>query len=229
MNIAIIPARGGSKRIPNKNIRNFNGTPIIGRVIQNLKSSDLFDRIIVSTDSTEIEKIAIQFGAEVPFIRPSELSDDLTGTSAVISHAVKALGTGALGITNVCCVYPTAVLLTSEDLKQALHKLEHEKWKFVFAGARFSSSPLRGFVNNDSGGVSMIFPENQKSRSQDLPDCFFDAGFFYWSRVENWLEESEIFSSESSFVEIPEVRAIDINTEKDWEHAEIVYEFTQRN
>jgi pseudaminic acid cytidylyltransferase len=228
MNIAIIPARGGSKRIPNKNFRNFLGTPIIGRVIENLKSSDLFERIIVSTDSIEIATLAKEFGAEVPFIRPSELSDDLTGTSAVISHAVQALGTAVSATTNVCCVYPTAVLLTSEDLKQALCTLESGKWKFVFAGARFISSPLRGFVKYDSGGVGMIFPENQESRSQDLPDCFFDVGLFYWSRVENWLQESEIFCSESTFVEIPEVRAIDINTEKDWNHAELVYEFTQR-
>ena len=224
MRVAIIPARGGSKRIPDKNTRDFLGVKIIGRVIKMLEEVNLFDRIIVSTDSDEIALVAREFGAEVPFIRPSNLADDFSGTSEVITHAIATLGLQNDPETQVCCVYPTSVLMTAKDLLYSIELFRSEKWKFVFAASRPNSSPLRSFKKADSGGLEMLFPHYWTTRSQDLPICFVDAGFFYWGTTETWMKAEPIFDSRSTFVEIPECRAIDINTEADWLQAESVFE-----
>ena len=224
MRIAIIPARAGSKRIVDKNIRSFLGTPIIGRVIENLRKSEIFDRIIVSTDSKEITNISIGFGAEVPFIRPGELSGDYVGTTEVITHAIKSLQLHDQLDVDICCVYPTSVLMNSTDLQDSLKLFLSQKWKYVFAASQPNSSPLRSFKRSQLGGTEMLFPNYWGSRSQDLPDCFVDAGFFYWASARTWMEGEPIFGVNSTFVEIPEVRAIDVNTESDWLRAEDIFE-----
>lgn len=224
MRIAIIPARGGSKRITNKNIKNFLGTPIIGRVIRTLRESQIFDRIIVSTDSEEIATVARKYGAEVPFMRPNELADDFASTSEVIAHAIESLQLETSLDTQVCCVYPTSVLMNSNDLRTSLELLQTQDWQYVFAASQPNSSPFRSFKKSGSGGLEMLFPQYWGSRSQDLPDCFFDAGFFYWATAKTWMKAEPIFGPNSTFVEIPEIRAIDVNTEDDWLRAETVFE-----
>ena len=224
MRIAIIPARGGSKRIPNKNIKNFLGSPIIGRVIGTLSESQIFDRIIVSTDSEEIAVVAKKYGAEVPFMRPSELADDFAGTSEVITHAIDSLQLETTLDTQVCCVYPTSVLMNSNDLKDSLELLQTQEWEYVFAASQPNSSPLRSFTKSELGGLEMLFPKYWSSRSQDLPDCFVDAGFFYWATAKTWIQAEPIFGPNSTFVDIPEIRAIDVNTEDEWLRAESIFE-----
>lgn len=224
MRIAIIPARGGSKRITNKNIKNFLGTPIIGRVISTLRESQIFDRIVVSTDSDEIAAVAKNFGAEVPFIRPYELADDFAGTSEVITHAIDSLQLQTSLDAQVCCVYPTSVLMNSNDLKDSLELLQTQEWEYVFAASQPSSSPLRSFTKSELGGLEMLFPKYWGSRSQDLPDCFVDAGFFYWATAKTWIQAEPIFGPNSTFVDIPDIRAIDVNTEDEWLRAESIFE-----
>ena len=224
MRIAIIPARGGSKRITSKNIKNFLGTPIIGRVIVTLRQSQIFDRIIVSTDSEEIAAVAKKFGAEVPFVRPNELADDFAGTSEVITHAIENLQLETALDTQVCCVYPTSVLMNSIDLKDSLELLQTQEWQFVFAASQPNSSPFRSFIKSGSGGLEMLFPQYWGSRSQDLPDCFVDAGFFYWATAKTWIQAEPIFGPNSTFIEIPDMRAIDVNTEDEWLRAESIFE-----
>ena len=224
MRVAIIPARGGSKRIRDKNIKNFLGTPIIGRVIENLKNSEIFDRIIVSTDSEDISRISLQFGAEVPFLRPQELSDDFVGTSEVIAHAINKLHLLNEGDSQICCVYPTSILMNSNDLVNSLNLLQKNNWQYVFTATQPNSSPFRSFKKSESGGVEMLFPNYWESRSQDLPSCFVDAGFLYWATAKTWVKAEPIFNFNSTFIEIPEIRAIHINTEEDWLLAESIFE-----
>ena len=228
MRIAIIPARGGSKRIANKNIKSFLGVPIIGRVIGNLRDSGIFDRIIVSTDSEEIARVSIEFGAEVPFIRPNELSDDYAGTTEVLAHAVQALQLHNEAAVQVCCVYPTSVLMNSDDLHGSLKLLQDQEWQYVFSASQPNSSPFRSFKKSGQGGVEMIFPNYWGSRSQDLPDSFVDTGFFYWATAGSWRKAEPIFGPNSTFIEIPAIRAIDINTESDWLRAEAIFELISR-
>jgi N-acylneuraminate cytidylyltransferase len=223
MKIAIIPARAGSKRIPNKNIKHFSGKPIIAHVIERLSESKFFDRIVVSTDSEKIAKISRELGAEVPFIRPKNLADDFTGTIEVINHAIEELKLGMNDVNYVCCVYPTSVLLNTNELEHAFKLLLTNKWRFVFAATEPNSSPLRSFTQNKIGGVKMLFPENWGNRSQDLPKCYVDSGFFYWAKSNDWLNNEPIFDESSTFIEIPQFRAIDINTDADWKWAENVF------
>ena len=227
MRIAIIPARGGSKRIVDKNLKSFLGTPIIGRVIKNLKESEIFDRIVVSTDSEEIARVSVEFGAEVPFIRPSQFSDDFAGTTEVIVHAIEALQlSDELGV-QVCCVYPTSVLMNCNDLRDSLELLQDQEWQYVFAASQPNSSPLRSFRKSRLGRVEMLFPNYWGSRSQDLPDCYVDAGFFYWATTDTWRQAEPVFNANSTFVEIPEIRAVDINTESDWLRAESIFKLIE--
>lgn len=224
MRIAIIPARGGSKRILNKNIREFLGVPIIGRVITTLKESQLFDRIVVSTDSSEIASLAIEFGAEVPFRRPDHLADDFAGTGEVVLHCIQELNLSSDPTTQICCVYPTSVLMQVEELDKALRMLDSGGWKYVFAASSPNSSPLRSFTRSETGGINMLFPEFWESRSQDLPSCFVDAGFFYWASAGTWIEGLPIFGTYSTIVEVSDSRAVDINTEDDWQRAEFEFQ-----
>lgn len=220
MIVAVIPARGGSKRIPRKNIRPFAGKPMIGYSIECASRSGLFDRIVVSTDDEEISAVARDFGAEVPFTRPAALADDHAGTTDVIAHAVQWFSGQGISVSEACCIYPTAPFLQSEDLKEGLRLMQAGRWRYVFAATRFAAPVQRAFRQTADGGLEMLFPENFAIRSQDLPEVLHDAAQFYWGRREAWLNREKVFDRFSTVVRIPHWRVQDIDTEEDWRHAE---------
>jgi len=222
MNIAIIPARGGSKRIPHKNIKPFCGKPMIAWSIEAAISTSLFTHIIVSTDNSKIAEVARQYGAEVPFTRPDELSDDYTGTTEVITHATHWALDKGFKIDTVCCIYATAPLIQVEDIRRGLKILNTGNWAYSFTATEFSSPIFRSFKKTSSGGIKMFFPEHFSTRSQDLPTALHDAGQFYWGRPSAWLEGKQIFAPHSAPVIIPRWRVQDIDTEEDWKQAEII-------
>ncbi len=219
----VIPARAGSKRIPDKNNKSFVGEPIISRVIKTVSESGIFERIIVSTDSLRIKEIAEDAGAMVPFMRPDEISGDYTDTSTVISHAASFISNNYGSKDPVMCIYPTAVFVQKEDLALCVKEFETGKWEFVFSGFQPSNSALRMFGKTDEGGCEMYFPEFFNHRSQDLPKSFADAGMFYLAEQTTWHTQNPIFSSRSTLIEIPRLRAIDINVMDDWILAESIY------
>ena len=222
MRIAVIPARGGSKRIPRKNIKDFCGKPMIAWSIEAAKSSDLFDHIIVSTDDAEIAEVAKQWGAEVPFMRPAELSDDYAGTTEVIAHATRWALDQGMDIEAVCCIYATAPFIQAGDIKLGYEMLASGGWHYAFSVTEFAAPIFRAFKQLPEGGVEMFFPEHSKTRSQDLPTALHDAGQFYWGRPEAWLAGKQVFDRDSTTVVIPRWRVQDIDTQDDWNRAEIL-------
>jgi pseudaminic acid cytidylyltransferase len=221
--IAVIPARGGSKRIPRKNVKEFCGKPMISWAIEAAKGSELFDRVIVSTDDAEVAAIAAQWGAEAPFVRPAELANDFAGTTEVIAHATEWAVQQSPGIAAVCCVYATAALLQSQDLVRGLTALRSGSWRYAFSATEFKSSIYRAMRRSPSGGVEMIFPEHFTSRSQDLPSTLHDAAQFYWGTSQAWLGHERIFAAASIPVMIPPSRVQDIDTAEDWAAAELLF------
>ncbi|MDH4199604.1 MAG: pseudaminic acid cytidylyltransferase [Spirochaetia bacterium] len=222
MKIAVIPARGGSKRIPRKNIKEFFGKPMIAWSIEAAKSSGLFDRIIVSTDDTEIAEVAQKWGAEIPFLRPPELSNDYAGTTEVIAHATKWILNQEIDVQAVCCIYATAPFVIANDLKRGLEALESGEWAYAFTVTDFASPIFRSFKQTTDGGLEMFFPEHFETRSQDLPTALHDAGQFYWGRPAAWIEGKRVFERHSFPVMIPRWRVQDIDTPDDWIRAEIL-------
>jgi N-acylneuraminate cytidylyltransferase len=224
MRIAVIPARGGSKRIPRKNIKPFAGQPMISYSIAAALQSNVFDRVIVSTDDEEIARVAKEFGAEVPFVRPRALSDDHTGTMDVVAHAIRFLAPQELSnLTAVCCIYATAPFIRQDDIRHGLELLESENWQYVFAATNFAAPIFRSFKKDASGGLEMFFPEYFPTRSQDLPEAMHDAGQFYWGRPAAWLSAAKVFDRRSTVVLLPRWRVHDIDTEDDWLRAELVW------
>lgn len=223
MRVAVIPARGGSKRIPKKNIKDFFGKPMISRSINIAFSSGLFERVIVSTDDEEIAEVARFYGAETPFLRPAKLSDDFVGTVEVIAHATRWLTTQDESISAICCIYATAPLIQVDDLARGWQALQSADWAYAFSATEFSSSIYRGFRQCQHGGVEMIFPEFSATRSQDLPVALHDAGQFYWGRPSAWAKEMRIFDGYSTPIIIPRWRVQDIDDMDDWYRAEIIY------
>lgn len=221
-NIAVIPARGGSKRIPRKNIKEFCGKPIIAWSIEAAKTSELFDRIIVSTDDAEIAEVAKRWGAEVPFMRPDELADDYAGTTEVIAHATQWALNQGLAVVAVCCIYATSPFVQVADLKRGWQALESGDWQYAFTVTDYAAPIFRSFKETDAGGIEMFFPEHFATRSQDLPNALHDAGQFYWGRPAAWLHNLRIFDRHSKPVVIPRWRVQDIDTPEDWERAEIL-------
>lgn len=227
MKLCVIPARGGSKRIPRKNIKSFNGKPMIAWSIEAAKASGLFDRIIVSTDDAEIAEVAKQWGADVPFIRPEVLSNDHTGTTPVIAHATQWALDQGMDVEAVCCIYATAPFVQVGDLKHGWQALTSGDWDYAFAVTDFAAPIFRAFKQLDEGGVEMFFPEHFATRSQDLPVALHDAGQFYWGRPAAWLEDKRIFDQRSKPIEIPRWRVQDIDTQEDWEKAEWMFKAMQ--
>lgn len=225
MKVAVIPARGGSKRIPRKNIREFGGKPMIAYSIDCALRSGLFDRTIVSTDDEEISRIASYLGAEVPFLRPKNLSDDFTGTTEVIAHATEFLRREGCLLSAVCCIYATAPFIRAEDIESALRIYETGRWHYVFSATTFAFPISRSFRANAAGGLEMYFPEYFKSRSQDLPEALHDAGQFYLGQPDAWLSHQKIFEKGSTVVKIPRWRVQDIDTEEDWCRAEFMNKY----
>lgn len=222
MNLAIIPARGGSKRIPRKNIKPFFGKPMIAYAINAAQSSKIFDRIIVSTDDEEIAEVAIEYGADVPFMRPPELADDHTTTVPVIAHAITECQKMGLDIQNVCCIYPGVPFIAASELHAAYELLVRSNSSYVFPVAGFPSPIQRALRRLSDGTVIPFNPEYTNTRTQDLEPSYFDVGQFYWGKVSSWVEGLSIHLNGSALV-IPEWRAIDIDTSEDWFRAEIIF------
>ena len=222
MRVAIIPARGGSKRIPKKNIKLFHGKPMISWSIKAALKSKIFDRIIISTDDSEIAEIALKSGGEVPFIRPGKLSDDYATTADVMEHAAHWLMKEGLPTSELCCIYATAPFIEASDIELGLEMLISGGWQYVFPAAEFAAPIFRGFKKG-ADGVEMIFPEHYLTRSQDLLRVFHDAGQFYWGTHHAWLSKASIFSNKSDFIELPRLRVQDIDTPEDWEIAEKMF------
>jgi pseudaminic acid cytidylyltransferase len=223
MNIAVIPARGGSKRIPRKNIKPFAGKPMIAYAIEAAHASDLFTHIVVSTDDPEIEAVARDLGAETPFSRPAELADDHTPTVPVIAHAAAACE--ALGWTAefVCCIYPGVPFIQQVDVKAALQLLqEAPEADYSFPVTEFPSAVARALRRTPSGRMSSISPDYELVRTQDLEPVFHDAGQFYWGRRSAWRTNPRIHNSGVGLV-IPNWRVVDIDTPDDWVRAENVF------
>jgi pseudaminic acid cytidylyltransferase len=229
LTLAVVPARGGSKRIPRKNVREFCGKPMIAWSIEVARNSHLFDKIIVSTDDAEITRIAQQHGAEVPFLRPAELADDHVGTTEVVAHAVQwALGKG-WSLTAVCCIYATAPFITVSDLRRGWEQLTQGEWSYAFAVTEYPASIFRAFRAHPSGGLEMVFPEHFTTRSQDLPVTYHDAAQFYWGRPQAWLDHRRMFDRFSATVAVPRWRVQDIDTEEDWRRAELMADSLRAN
>lgn len=223
MKLCIIPARVGSKRIPKKNIRNFCGKPIIGWSINTAIESNCFDKIIVSTDSEEIASISKKYGAEVPFIRPKNISDDITGTLPVVNHAIKFVEANYGKVELVCCIYPTAPFLETDFLRKGLLKIKENNANFCFSATSFPFPIQRAIKINSDNKSKMFFPEFLNTRSQDLEDSYHDAGQFYWGRTSSWLEKKRIFDEDSIPLLIPRYKVQDIDTQEDWIRAEMMF------
>jgi len=219
-NVAIIPARGGSKRIPRKNLKPFDGVPMIVRSIRTALDSGLFEQVVVSTDDAEIADVARANGAHVPFMRPAELADDFTGTAAVIVHALQQLP----AFEYACCVYATAPLLQARFLRQGVELLErHPDKSFAFSVTDFGFPVQRALTLDGQGALTALYPEFRNTRSQDLPAAFQDAGQFYWGRREAWLGSEVLYSPASLPVILPRHLVQDIDTAEDWKRAEYLY------
>lgn len=220
MKLAVIPARGGSKRIPRKNIKLFGGKPMIAWSIEAAIASECFDRIIVSTDDEEIAAIAKSLGAEVPFVRPASLADDHTGTVAVVAHATEWQNANGTVATEVCCIYATAPFLEPNDLKIGYETLKTSGADYAFSVTSYAFPIQRAITLTPNQRVKMFQPEHFNTRSQDLPEAWHDAGQFYWGRAQAWLTHQPIFSESASAVPISRYRVQDIDTPEDWERAE---------
>ncbi|AZD07048.1 Pseudaminic acid cytidylyltransferase [Pseudomonas chlororaphis] len=222
--IAIIPARGGSKRIARKNLKPFDGVPMIARSIATALRSGLFDQVLVSTDDPEIAELARASGATVPFMRPAELADDFTGTGPVIVHALQALQERGETFDYACCIYATAPLLQLRYLRQGFAALEaHPEKSFAFSVCSFAFPVQRALTLDEQGALTSLYPEFRNTRSQDLPPAYQDAGQFYWGRSEAWLRGDLVFSPLSLPVILPRHLVQDIDTEEDWLRAEYLY------
>ena len=223
MKICVIPARGGSKRIPRKNIRNFCGMPMIAWSIRAAQASSCFDQIIVSTDDSEIADVARQWGADVPFMRPGELADDFVGTTPVVAHAVQWQQDHAQAPTAVCCLYPTAPFVEPSEISEGLVLLDQAREnRFVFTATSYASPIQRALRIDKAMGTAVMWqPEQFKKRSQDLEPAFHDAGQFYWGRPYAWLSSKNLFE-ESTPLLLPRWRVQDIDTEDDWYRAELM-------
>jgi N-acylneuraminate cytidylyltransferase len=223
MKLCVIPARGGSKRIPGKNIKPFCGKPMLAWSIEAALASGCFDRVVVSTDVPEVASVAREYGAEVPFLRPAELSDDHTGTIPVIAHAIDFICRQELAPELVCCLYATAPFVQIADLQQGLEALEKSDADYAFSVTSYAFPVQRAVRLTAEGRVAMFSPEHFKTRSQDLEEAYHDAGQFYWGRAEAWLEGRNIFSSGSLPVLLPRHRVQDIDTSEDWLRAELMF------
>lgn len=221
-NICIIPARGGSKRIPKKNIREFFGKPIISYVIDVAIKSKLFDQVMVSTDDTEIERIALEYGAVVPFKRSEKNADDNAVLADVVLEVLSAYKEEGSVFDNVCCILPTAPFISTQQLLTSYHKLEKDNFDSVFPVVEFAS-PIQRSLKIEGQNVEMVWKEHLNSRSQDLDKRYHDAGQFYWLQTDAFLKEKKLFMKNSAGVIIEALHAQDIDSEIDWKLAELKY------
>jgi pseudaminic acid cytidylyltransferase len=221
--IAVIPARGGSKRIPRKNIRMFCGKPIIAYSISAAQQTGLFDQVVVSTDDEEIASVGREFGATTPFMRPKEIADDFTGTNAVVKHAVAWFNAQSNDVTHACCLYATAPLLQANFITQGYEALSRSDAAFAFSVTSYAFPIQRAVRITPDGRVDAIYPEHRMTRSQDLEHAYHDAGQFYWGTARAFLEDMPVFAPHSIGVILPRHLVQDIDTLEDWDQAELMY------
>lgn len=222
MRLAIVPARGGSKRVPRKNIKAFGGQPMIYWPIAAAIQSGCFDRILVSTDDPEIAEVAKKNGADVPFIRPAELSDDHIGTMPVIAHAIRWQNDHGLQVSEACCIYATAPFVQARDLQRGLQIMNESGADYAFSVTTFPFPIQRAIRITKSQRIEMFQPEHFNTRSQDLEEAWHDAGQFYWGKAAAWLSNEPLFGSRSAPVMLPRYRVQDIDTLEDWLRAELM-------
>ncbi len=222
-NIVVIPARGGSKRIPKKNIKPFKGKPIISRVINKVLKLEDFEKIIVSTDDEEIAAIARESGAEVPFLRPKEISGDLSNTRDVILHTINWYRSKGIEFKNICCIYPTSIFVKVDDLIRGIKILsDNIGEKYIFSAIEYTHPIQRAFYL-DKKGFSKMYSDNFFKRTQDLEKSYHDAGQFYLASASTWLKKDNFFEEGKPII-LPRGESIDIDNIEDWKLAEIIYE-----
>jgi pseudaminic acid cytidylyltransferase len=225
-NVAIITARGGSKRIPRKNIKDFLGKPIIAYSIETALNSDLFDYVMVSTDDDEIAEVAKKYGAQVPFVRSKQTSDDFTGTADVVIEVLHDLKKIGKEFINACCIYPTAPFISKQTLNDSYSLLVNEKFDSVFPVCAFSYPIQRALEINESK-TTMVWEENLTKRSQDLATRYHDAGQFYWLNIQSFLSAKKLFTQNTGSIILDELQVQDIDNETDWKLAELKYNLRQ--
>jgi pseudaminic acid cytidylyltransferase len=225
--LALIPARGGSQRIPRKNIRTFGGRPMLAWPVAAAQASGCFDRIVVSTDDAEIAAVARSCGADVPFVRPAALADHHTGTIAVVRHAIETLAAAGQAPAQVCCLYPTAAFVTAADLREGLRLLGEPECDFAFPVVRYAHPIERALRLDEANRVHMVDPKQFATRSQDLPASYHDAGQFYWGRAGAWLTAERLFGPRAAAIVLPAWRVQDIDTPDDWQRAEVLWRTLQ--
>jgi pseudaminic acid cytidylyltransferase len=226
--IAVIPARGGSKRIPRKNIRMFCGKPIIAYSVAAAQQTGLFDQVVVSTDDEEIASVAREFGATTPFIRPKEIADDFTGTNAVVKHAIAWFNERTSNVRHACCLYATAPLVQARFIKEGYEALSRSDAAFAFSITSYAFPIQRAMRITPDGRVDAIYPEHRMTRSQDLEPAYHDAGQFYWGTARAFLEDMPLFAPHSIGVLLPRHLVQDIDTLEDWDRAELMYRAINR-
>ncbi|WP_139453488.1 pseudaminic acid cytidylyltransferase [Campylobacter armoricus] len=228
-NLCIIPARGGSKRIPRKNVIDFLGKPLISYSIESALNSGIFDDVIISSDDDEIIEVALKYGAKAPFVRKKELSDDYTSSTAVIQNAIKTLEKQDQFYENICCLYATAPLINEDVLKKAYCEFIKEDCKFLFSACEFEYPIQRGFYLDEQNKVYMFDELNYNKRSQDLTKAYHDSGAFYFGKKEAWLSEDFMFKPHSKAFLLPRNKVCDIDTPQDLEFAKMLYQFHKGN
>ncbi|GAO30463.1 pseudaminic acid cytidylyltransferase [Geofilum rubicundum] len=221
--IAIIPARGGSKRIPRKNIKDFLGKPIIAYSIEAAKASKLFDEIMVSTDDEEIAKIAQKYGAKVPFFRTKEASNDFATLADVIIEVLNEYKKSNQIFETICCILPTAPLINSSRIIEAYNKLNNKDLDSLCPVVAFTYPIYRALQINENNNLEMIWPEYLITRSQDLKPAYHDSGSFYWIKNEALMQQKSLFCMKCGAIIIPEMEVQDIDTIEDWEIAELKF------
>lgn len=228
MKICVIPARGGSKRIPRKNIKEFKGKPVIAYPIQAALDSGLFEEVVVTTDDDEIAEVAKKYGASVPFKRPEALSGDHVATAPVLIHAIEWFEQQGHEVTEMTNIYPANPFITSELLVEAAEYWKSQQTDYCFAVSEFESAPQRALTMNASGRVEALYPEFTKTRTQDLPRTFYNAGMFYFTKAQVFKKGVPMHSEAASPFFLPRHMAHDIDTEADWVYAETIYEIVKR-
>ena len=223
MRLAVIPARGGSKRIPRKNIKIFCGKPMIAWSIEVALQSGCFDEVVVSTDDQEIAEVAMEFGAKVPFIRPARLSDDYTGTIPVVRHAIEWFQLSGRPPAHICCIYATAPFIQLSDLQRGLELLQTSDCCYAVSVTSYPYPIQRALRITDKSRVEMFHPQHFNARSQDLEEAWHDAGQFYWGRAQAWLDQNMMFTPASMPVRLPRHLVQDIDTLEDWRRAELMF------
>jgi len=223
MRIAIIPARAGSKRIPNKNIKEFLGKPIIAYSIQAALESNLFDKIVVSTDSEQIKAISQKYGADVPFLRSEKNSDDFATTVDVIIEVINQFEVKGIKVDEACCIYATAPFVRPEELTTAYSLMREVEYDVVFPVLPYSFPIQRAVKLDSEKKIQMFFPDNRQTRSQDLEKSYHDSGQFYWFKVKSVIEKKSLWTDNTGVIILDEMHAHDIDTMKDWIIAEFKY------